>query len=113
MAYLHCHDCDWSQDDFWSEDGWSPEVSMKNDWEYTFRDKIYMDENFFEEAGLQDKMHKDDEGCWISGQDLLAFELRRCARKVEEMAVRTYEEWKKVRSTFVCPECGSKNWDID
>ena len=113
MAYLHCHNCDWSQDDFWSKDGWNPEESLKSDWEYAFRDKIYMEHNFFEESGLEDKMHKDESGAWIRGQDLLAWELRRKANHVENMAVRTYEEWKQIKNNFVCPECGSKNLDID
>ena len=114
MAYLHCHDCDWSQDDFWDPDGgWSPEKSMESDWSNAFKNKIYMDRYFFEDAGLTDKMQEDEGGAWIHGQDLLAWELRRCARKVENMAVRTYEDWKKVKDTFVCPDCGSKNLDID
>lgn len=113
MAYLHCHNCDWSQDDFWSEDGWSPEKGMDGYWEWAFRDKVHMDPNFFEEEGLEDKMHEDEEGRWIKGQDLLAFELRRAANSVENMAVKTYEEWKQVKDTFTCPKCGSKNWDID
>jgi len=114
MAYLHCHDCDWGQDDFWSEDGWNPEKATKHDWEYTFKDKIYMDHYFFEDSNLLDKMNKDEDGqVWIKGQDLLAFELRRRANLVENMAVKTYEEWKSVKDSFVCPKCKSNNLDID
>jgi hypothetical protein len=113
MAYLHCHACGWSQDDFWSGTGWNPEKSMDGQWDLAFCDKVYLDHNFFEEAGLQDKMHEDEGGLWISGPDLLAHELRQCASSVEGMVVRTYEEWEKVRPTFQCPECGSNNWDID
>jgi len=113
MAYLHCHDCDWSQDDFWSLEGWNPEKAMEGHWTLAFNDKYYMDRNFFKEANLEEKMHENEKGCWIRGQDLLAWELRRTARSVETMAVRTEREWKQVRDTFVCPECGSKNLDID
>ena len=24
MAYLHCHNCGWSQDDFWEHNGYNP-----------------------------------------------------------------------------------------
>lgn len=24
MAFLHCHNCDWSQDDFWEPNGYNP-----------------------------------------------------------------------------------------
>jgi len=30
MAYLHCHNCDWAQDDFYSVDGYNPPSSLKS-----------------------------------------------------------------------------------
>jgi len=113
MAYLHCHNCNWGQDDFWSKDGWRPEKSMEGSWDDVFRDKIYMDHYFFKDYGLEDKMHEDEGGFWIRGQDLVAWNLRRLANNVESMVIRTYEEWKEVHKDFVCPECGSTDLDID
>jgi hypothetical protein len=113
LAFLHCHDCDWEQDDFWSEDGWNPEKSMKGSWEQAFQDKIYMDRDFFIENHIEDKMNKDEKGHWITGPNLLAWNLRTKASQVENMAVRTIEEWKQKKDTFTCPECGGRNLDID
>ena len=32
MAQLHCHACDFSQDDFWSSDGWNIMTSDETAW---------------------------------------------------------------------------------
>jgi hypothetical protein len=30
MAFLHCHNCDWSQDDFWEPNGYNPLAGLEN-----------------------------------------------------------------------------------
>ena len=118
MAYLHCHNCGWSQDDFWSEDdkGWSPfkpdrMADYKKD---LFRDKIHMDLNALREMGVKlNEVEKDDEGYYMSGQNYVALELERMARSIRKMLVKTNEDWKKVQDTIKCPRCDKRDWDID
>jgi len=47
MAFLHCHtpNCNWSQDDFWSKDGYHPFRKDIVDWwiECIFKEKVYLD----------------------------------------------------------------------
>jgi len=120
MAYLHCHNpnCNWSQDDFWDEkggeyEGYTPFRSDTVQWlkESLFEDRMYFDRSFFDEMGLD--YEEDDEGCYMRGTDFVAFELERKARSIRNIKVRTNEEWKQVRESWVCPECGSDDWDID
>ena len=114
MAFLHCHSCNWSQDDFWDKDGYSPlkEVLILFLKDNLFKDKIYVDPTFSQDN--QDLIvHKDEKGHYVTGQEYVAHDLMKRARSINNMAVRTYDEWKKVKDTFTCPKCGSKNWDID
>jgi hypothetical protein len=118
MAYLHCHNCGWSQDDFWSEDnkGWSPfkpdrMAEYKKD---LFREKIHMDLECLASLGAHLKVvKKDEKGWYISGQEYVALELERKARSIRNMFLRTYEDWEKVKNIIRCPRCDKGNWDID
>ncbi len=109
MAYLHCHDCDWGQDDFWEVGGYNPVRWLLNVEADLLKDKMRFD---FESIDISPEGH-DDEGPWVSGKAYVAWELRRHARNIEKMAVRTTDEWKQVKNTFRCPGCGSQNLDID
>ena len=112
MAYLHCHNCDWSQDDFWSkEGGYNPIDHLKHYREDILEDRIHFDKYAIEEMGLDPK--EDEKGWYINGQAYVANRLRATAESIERMYARTYEEWKQTKDTFICPECGSKNLDID
>ena len=115
MAYLHCHNCDWGQDDFWSFGGYNPINSLRSEYyeKNLFEEKAYFDHNFFVENNLEGKMIEDKEGFWIRGQDLIAWNLREKANGIESMVVKTNEEWKKIKDGFVCPKCGNKNLDVD
>jgi hypothetical protein len=101
MAYLHCHGCDWSQDDFWSPDGYNP-----------FRQDIidYLKKCLFEDTIISDGGHGDTN---LSGREFVARELERKAAAIRHMHVMTDAEWQKVRATWHCPKCGSTAWDID
>jgi len=126
MAYLHCHtkDCGWSQGDFW-EDPRNPGASKYcyhpfrkqtvDDWiDYLFKDKIYLDLSCFEDMGMDiSKIHKDEKGSYVDSRVYVAFELRRRARSIENMDVKTCEEWNKTKDSWTCPKCGQRNWDID
>ena len=116
ISYLHCHTqgCDWGQDDFWSEDGYTPlnETLISDYREALFKDRIYFDEWFFKEnPSLEGK--QDAKGWYCYGPDYAVWGLKRKARNIERMFVRTEDEWKQIRATAVCPDCGESNWDID
>lgn len=104
MAYLHCHSCDWGQDDFWEPEGYNPFVSHIID---TYKDILFRDTAIWideENHGRQIE---------IDARELVARELERKAQSIRNMRVKTYEDWKKIKDTWTCPECGSGNWDID
>lgn len=113
MAYLHCHNCDWGQDDFWSPEGYNPlwDSGVKDLRESLFKDKVYFDSGFFEETGVPCK--RDEKGLYCTGQEYVAWELERKARNIRNMVVKTNEDWKDVKDGWVCPGCGSDKWDID
>ena len=97
MAFLHCHDCGWSQDDFYSPDGYNP-----------FRESDIAD--------LRRNLFKDEiklERGTVTGREFVIMELKRMVTRIESMVVMTDEKWKRVKQDWVCPKCGSKNWDID
>lgn len=49
----------------------------------------------------------------MKGTDFVHSELMAKAKTIKRMAIPTYEEYKKIKEDFVCPECKSKNLDID
>jgi len=115
MAYLHCHSCDWSQDDFWSKEGYHPFRSIPMDYlrASLFKDKIYLDQHCIEGLGIRNNHGHDEEGHWVSGKEYVLAQLKRKIRNIENMAVKTEAEWKLVKDDFKCPKCGSQNCDID
>jgi len=97
MAFLHCHNCGWEQDDFWS-DSYNPfrcTLTWENDlltdnWEEDFSS----DPEFVTEHGR------------ISKKELYARECERAAKKIRGMKWRTEEEYRASESQ-ACPQCGS------
>ena len=114
MAYLHCHNCGWSQDDFWEEDGYNPFCQNSMEWlkECLFKDKIHLDPSYFIDAEISPD-GADEDGPFLNSQEFVAIELQRKAQNIRNMAVKTNKEWGLVKDTFHCPQCGSKNLDID
>lgn len=119
MAFLHCHgkDCNWSQDDFWSKDGYNPFRQDLADYlrDSLFQDKIYLDKFLAERIvdGPLFDMRGEHRDYYVSGTELVAYKLEMMAKSIRNMAVKTDEEWQKVRPQWKCPECGSSDWDID
>jgi hypothetical protein len=118
MAYLHCHTpgCGWAQDDFWDKEGYNPIKFMEDQQEKflddLFKDKVYSDTEILKEAGIL--AGEDEEGAYADGRAYVAWQLHARAEVIENMAVRTNEEWEKVKDTFLCPGCGkSDGFDID
>jgi hypothetical protein len=112
---LHCHNCSWSQDDFWSKDGYTPfrQDLMDDLKDALFKDKIYFDEWTIKEMGVKNNYGFDKDGHWVNGKEYVLAELKRKIKSIENMAVKTDEEWQIVRDNFRCPKCGSEDWDID
>lgn len=104
MAYLHCHACGWSQDDFWEADGYNPLSMLKDNIKDLFRDKIEFDSNY-KDFGLPKQT--------MTGPEYVAWELERKAGNIREMVYRTFEEYKTKNPERVCPKCGKKELDID
>lgn len=116
MSYLHCHtkNCGWSQDDFWDEHytPLRPDI-MKSLSEDLFKERIYFDKSMFVETGDL-PYHLDEEGkAYCRGSDYVAWDLRKRAKRIQNMLVKTYAEFKANKDKLVCPRCGQQNWDID
>lgn len=104
MAFLHCHSCDWEQDDFYSVDGYNPSSSLSN-WNNSLcspeiDDQFTSDAQFLRDHGP------------ISTREVIARNYEEFARRIREMKWVTWEQYK-AESDKVCPKCGSNNLDID
>ena len=123
MAYLHCHKCGWSQDDFWNWTiiwkyllkwksrpfGYNP-LSMILEYiaEYWKPRYIGMDSHWLKEHGIS--------GNRVHSWWLLKYEIKHQFRKFKYMKYKTYESYKKVYDSGLleCPRCKCKTeMDID
>lgn len=115
MAYVHCHNCDWSQDDFWSFKGYNP---IRFFWKnvlwgrsgYWKPRRIEYDSSVIKEYGWK---RTDPHSWW-----LLARAIRRIFKDFLHQKWWTYASWKKTvekngNKWPVCPKCGKPELDID
>lgn len=122
MAFLHCHNCPWSQDDFWhlpkekggDGHGYMPmgragfeELIAKL--EAAIRDPSKRmvdgyDRDFFEE--------NFGTGKEVDVRAFVAWQLERWARRIRGMVWMTYDDFEKDNDKR-CPKCGSRDLDID
>jgi len=105
MSFLHCHSCDWSQDDFYSVDGYNPAEYLKSWMEDLCKDDI--DKQF---SNCSEFLAENGP---ISKREVIAREFENFAQRIREMKWVTWEQWKKDRDFAVCPKCGDRNFDID
>jgi len=89
--YAHCHNCGWSQDDFWSEN-YNPIERLQN-WEDTLLENG-LDEEW---SGKYYKTYRA----------VIADQLRRAARSIENMEWKTTEEMNE--DNRECPGMRIKN----
>ena len=122
MAYLHCHNCDWGQDDFWD---WKVEWSRLHKWSYRpfgYNPLSLVLEDIAEYVrpryvGL-DSFHAEEMG-WpnpIFSWRLLRWNLSRHVKQLFTQTWWTYEGFIKDNKagTAKCPGCGSStHFDID
>lgn len=110
MAYLHCHKCHWSQDDFYDK-SYNPAKCLM-DWnEDLFGDKrSRLDEPFTDDSEFV------RENGNITMREVIAREYEKFARRIREMKWINYEDFKRdhAAGTARCPKCGSsEDFDID
>lgn len=98
MAYIHCHTCSWSQDDFYSPDGYNPIKSLSNWNDALFGPKL--DKQF-----STDIMFIRKHGA-ITTREVIALEYERYARNIRNMKWITWEDYKEDPNKK-CPRCGS------
>ncbi len=107
MAYLHCHNCDFNQDDYWSEDGWNPVKSFENDKDTLLNEDldetVRMDSNWLREHGRES----------VTRRDLVVLHLRQIIARVEGMVYRTHDELRERNPDMRCPRCGERELDVD
>ncbi len=121
MAFVHCHECGWQQDDFWSKpgDGYNP---LRPDLVDFRRDLIEMavkGEKFESGISLVREQNlpyeKKDGKILVDPLDLLAHAFHSLGRRMEKMEWVTEQDFKEAREAgeAQCPECGSEHLDID
>ena len=115
MAYLHCHSCDWGQDDFWYWKfkpnstrlfGYNPLSLMIEDVLLYSKPRIIKyDSDYMKEQGWK--------GIGVFSWRVMVRSIYRHFRRLFTQKWWTYEGWKKVGHLAVCPNCGEHNFDID
>ena len=108
MAYLHSHSCDWSQDDFWNWH-WTWKVWKFRAFGYNPISLIIYDDILWYLKPRYIKIEKNRMHSWR----LMAGLIFQHAKRFFTMKWWTYESWKQVKDTAVCPGCGQRNFDID
>jgi hypothetical protein len=108
MAFVYCRNCDWEQDDCWSE-SYNPFKRLL-DWQDRLLEKNldekldgYFDKNALEEWGLVGKT-------W---RDFLINELTISQNRIKNMKWKTEKDFKNDPDKK-CPKCGSSKhliWD--
>jgi len=117
MSFLHCHNCSWEQDDFWSINGWNPfHKSRIEALQNILRDglngkKTKLDLHFAEDIGIE--YEEVDGAAYVDFKEMILWELDRIKRIVLNMTWFTEEDFRNDPNP-ICPQCGSsEDWDID
>ena len=103
MAFVHCHDCGWAQDDFWSR-SYNPVPSVKR-WECALLSEG-LDEHFTDDAAFIRK-HGN-----LTRREVIAREFESAAKTIREMLYRTEAELRERNPDRICPKCG-ETLDVD
>ena len=118
MAYLHCHSCDWSQDDFWSM-RYNIFTKIWSDIKWLIRPRaLELDQWIINDIteyvnfkvsvwGERPCVAKVFSWSW------LLVEIVKDIKNAWNMKWKTWKSWKRDRETAVCPQCGNRNFDID
>ncbi|MCF8354330.1 MAG: hypothetical protein K9H48_07740 [Melioribacteraceae bacterium] len=99
MAFLHCHNCGWEQDDFWSEN-YHP-LSCPMDWKDLLLYSKDIDKQFADDAEFV------EENGPITIREVIARDLEKNAKRVRNMKFRTFKEFQEAGgNNLPCPNCG-------
>lgn len=110
MSYLHCHNCHWSQDDFWDEwynpitfleHAYKKELLTKDLWEVLTIDSFDNKRNKF--IGMKP----------ITREKFITDAFEQMISKIQRMIYRTNDEFKAMNPEGKCPNCWKKELDID
>ncbi len=100
MAYLHCHNCDFSQDDFWHE-GYNPVTCFNDDLENLLTsdldEKVEMDSEWLSNHHLIDHPNR---------RELILYHLDQIKARIETMVYRSEDEFRQKNAEMRCPKCG-------
>ncbi len=118
MAYLHCHSCDWSQDDFWSK-RYNPITKFWSDVKWLWKPRIIdLDHNIVDDLIKYTKvpiLFKKRDG-WqykFFSWNWLVLEIVKEVKNFRTQKWWTWEAFMKEKDTAVCPSCGAQDFDID
>jgi hypothetical protein len=114
--YLHCHSCDWSQDDFWSKH-YNPMTKIWDDIKWLWKPRI-ISFDIHTINDLKKYTHvpvftwgKSYQRCFSWNWLILQFVKE--YKNAKSQKWRTLKSWNKYKDTAVCPKCKKKNFDID
>lgn len=124
MAYLHCHNCEFSQDDFW--DFSFGKYGYWRKWRYNpfscFLSHITGKHGYVKPRRIKcDKWMVKELG-WKRPNPhswwLIWFEMKRVVKKLIHQKYWTYKSWKRAIKKNggkwpACPKCGENKLDID
>ncbi len=120
MAYLHCHSCHWSQDDFWE---WRIKWAKLLNWKYrpfgynplslvlediaSYYKPRYIDfeQWFADENGFKSRN--------IFSWHIMLWSIKNHIKRLFTQTWWTYKSWRKDKDKAVCPNCGEVDFDID
>jgi hypothetical protein len=128
MAYLHCHSCDWSQDDYWDfrltrKYGYLNIKWLGIGWGYNpiscFLSELFGKHGYLRPRRIKFDSYAAKEYGWKRSNPhswfLLMYEFKRMLRKFKDMRWKTHEAFRKDSDAdkAKCPHCGAVNFDVD
>jgi len=105
MSFLHCHSCDFEQDDFYSVEGYNPAKYLQGWMGDLCKDDI--DKQFTTDIEWVKQNGP------ISRREAIAQQFEKFAERIRNMPWITVEQWNRDKKTAVCPKCGARDFDID
>jgi len=108
MSFLHCHSCNFLQDDYWDKN-YNPVICFQDDLETLLEknldevvemDAVWLKENGYDENG-------------VTRRDLVLYHLRQIESRIKRMVYRTPEELKEKNPERRCPKCNKQDLDED
>lgn len=98
-VYVHCHSCGWSQDDFYSMDGYNPTSFLKS-----------LNKDLC--GDIDRKIRVNDGKTETTMRKYIAKMYEDYARRIRKMKWVTYDKFRNDPDK-ICPICGSTNLDLD